>query len=802
MNPDLSKGISPADFSKMGGTVAPADTKGISIDDFNKAGGQAVSTPDTTSQGFDPDAQPANMASGFLKDALKPLWQGVATANQLVFQVKDLSHDIFHTPGLTEKEQQQLSSQSYDFGSLGSVKSWQNPLQAAGGGAQLASYIVPLGPEAQGAKWITNLLRMSAPFAITQTVGGALSDVGEGKSGGATLGDAALNYLGSVAGMAIFKGLSSGLKATAGVLLKSEIVKSANMATLDFVNRAMSLDGRFAQGEAITAKDAALQTKALQNAYEPVHKQAMDAFAQTVQTPTTWDDVYRGVQDKVSNFFDGMVKAKDARYADVFTETMVPNANPTKGFAQPTFEALDRAKAITGAGALPEAGAKMSPADFNAAQDAIANQDSPLAKYVSLVESKIGTADKPKPLSMKDFDQLFTSAPIEGDPKQNKAITDISTSLYESAKSELAKSSDPEAAKTLQAWNEARTQWLNVRKVASTKFFGDIKSVGDAQAFVENMMSSKPSVYTQKIIDGLDADTKGRMSDIIYNMALQRSRTMNANYSVGGKAVQDMLDRWSPTGLIDPLHESVLRSYSQAMQGTYDDAAQMLGRLTGSEFEDTGASAAMKTAQESQIKATAAADLQKAMGSKDLYKVNDDGTYDFTNLAKTVDKINNSGEYDQLAKYLSTVDSLENVASNKLSALVKGTFGAFMFHQHPFVGLGLISSSLSQLTGKDAAKITSSDISKLTGDLIKTGKLNPEGFTKFLTAMISGDFKSAGGILAKFVTGGVTKTATDTVNPAPTPDEMPDWFTQGFKDRTGSDATPDHWADFNSSIQQ
>lgn len=734
--------------------------------------------------------------SDFISSALEatPFPKFLASARKAALGINDLANSYqpsdlnivgqgfkkLFSKNLSTSEQEELMNDSYNVlpNGKGVKPISNNPLDAMGTGASMASYITPLGPETAGGNWALNLLKMSAPFAVTQTLGGVLTDAADGKSGKATLGDAAMNYLGSVAGFGIFKGLASGLKMVSGALLKSDVVKAANQAVLDFMGHALSLDGRFAQdGANVTAKDAALMQRSLEQSYEPVHKQAMDAFAQSVQSPTTWDDVYRGVQKKVSGLFDNMVKAKDAKYASVFRDDFFPTPSNASEYAKPTFDALERAKTAVGGPSAP-VGGKMSVDEARAfiASGAADKADSPLAKYADLIQSKLGTPETPNTLSMKDYDTLFTSAPVSHDPIENKGIQDLATSVYESAHQALSKSTDPEAAKIMQSWDEARTQWMNLRNMAGTKFMNNVKGIGDAQAFVEKMMSSKPTVSTQKIIDGLDADTKRQMSDIIYNMALQRSRTMNADYSVGGEAVEKMLDSWTPTGLITPQHEAILRSYSTAMQGTYDDAAKTISGLVGagSSAEDAisgvtsdamKAKNALTTAADAQAKAGAAADITKAMGGKPLYTKNADGTFDFTNLTKMVDKINNGGEYDALAQHLSQVEDLSQTSASKVGSVVKGVLGATMFHQHPFVGLGLISSSLEKLFGKDAAKVTSADISRLTTDLIKTGRLTPDKTSQFLIHIIRGDFQEAGGILAKLVTGAVNKTATDTINP-------------------------------------
>lgn len=792
--------------------VAPAAGGSQSQGSFDPAKMGAVpvslNMPATDSQ----PQQGVGAVSSFLKSALMSTGapQIAATVKQGYLDVKDISHQLFNTPGLTDEQQQELATEKYNLGGgvLGNdkVQSLQNPWQSAGTGASMASFMVPELKAEKGLSWAWNLLKTSAPFAITQTIGGISNDIGEGKKEAAVLTDAAVNYIGSVAGMGIFKGLGAGLKSMASHLMNSEVVKSANMAVLDFMNRSLSLDGRFAADGNVSPKDAALQTKALTQQYQAVHKQAMDAFSDAVQTPTTWGDAWRGIQSKVSDYFDGMVKAKDAKYSSVFTDTMIPNPSPSKGSYAPAFDALERAKAVTGEGAIPESG-KMTPEEFNRAQGAIGKQDSPLAQYVSLVQSKLGSPDAPNALSMKDFDQLFTSAPLEADPRMNKAITDVQTSLYDAAKEELSKSNDPDAKETLQAWGEARSMWQNTRAVASNKFFGSIRGIGDGKEIVEKMITSRtgPSITTQKVIDGMDSDTRQAFSDIIYNSLLQRTRTMSTDYGANGRSLDAMLDRWVPTGIISPDHEMVLRSYAQAMQGTYDDAAQMIRNLVSTPGESPAGSAAetkaadsMTQAQSAQEKSQAAAGIEKAMGGRPLYTVNPDGTYDMSNLQSMLDKVNKGGENGELSslqQYLSQIHDIESTSGSKIAGGMKLFFGATLFHQHPFVALGLISSGLDKFIGKDAEKATNTDLANLTSDLMNTGRLDPKGFTRLASSLLVGDYDTAGAIIRKAFVGATTETVTSTVNPPPE-SGVPDWFSSEFRKATGTDATPDHWDQF------
>lgn len=736
-----------------------------------------------------------------------------ASIKQAGLMTKDISHDIFGTAELTPEQKDEITSGNIIVpganGTTRKVKAFQNPIDAMGVGLSASSFITPVGEAGAGftlakqSPWIFRLLKETAPFAVTQALGQGAQDVGEGKSAPQALTDTALNYVTSVASFGLLKGFGGALKATAGALLKSDIVKAANKSLLDFVGKTLSLDGRFAQGTNITAKDAALQTSSLTKQFEVAHKEAIDAFAKTAQTPTNFGDVYKGVIAKVNNVFDSLFKAKDAKYGEVFTKDMFPNTAPKQGAYGEIFDALDRSKKVLGLNDVsPEAVKGMPVREIG--RMAYENQqlmDSPAGRYISDIEDKIGTREKPNAVSMHDLNQLYTSAPVSPNVVHDKAIADMMTSMYRGAGQELQRSTDPRAKAVLSAWDEAHTKWSDLRNMMNTKFANTFKNIGDAQAFVEKIMSTKPGAYTQKIIDALDPETRAQISDIIYNKVLQVSRSMSADYNKGGAAVEKMLDTWSPTGLITPQHESVLRSYASAMQGTYEDLASYLKNLTTETPEAAKtaieAGSALEKAKGAQGAVKTATTIEDTMNERPLFKKNEDGSYDFSNLSKVVDKINTDGRYDGLVKQLEMLDKSKEGGSGKVLAVTKGVMGASLFHTHPFVALGLMRSSIADLFGKSAEKITTDDLSKYISEQVGSGKMSEEQFNGFLMNVLTGKFKVAGDILSKVVAGTANQAkegATDKIFPQ----AMPDWFKQEFENQTGEAPSDTDWQSYNT----
>ena len=807
-------------------TVSPATvTPGSkpSLESFINQTGQADSVANQPNTTTSPEAT-GNAFTGFMNGMLDattlPRWG--AQAQKLELQTKDLfggqltdtereelATNMFNEKGVGG-EDRKIAAFGSDADNQGKPMGFKSVLDSAGVGLSASSFLVPVGGEAKGAfalaksaGWFGKLLKDTAPFAVTQALGQGAQDLGQGKGAPQALTDTAVNYITAVGGFGLLRGAGALIKATAGSLMKSDIVKSANQALIDFVGKTLSLDGRFAQGGAISAKDANLQTQYLTKQYNAVHNDAIDAIANTIKTPTDSTAIYKTVVDKVNNVFDNLFQAKDAKYGQVFSKDMIPNTKPEVGAYSQIFDAIDRTGAQLAEGAPVTS--KTGEMFFNG------KANSPAMDYLYSIQDALGPRSNPSPVSMFKLNQLYTSAPVSSNSVENKAIKDMMTSLYRGAKDELAGSTDPRASETMKAWNEAHDQWSNLREMMATKFRDTMRNVSDVGSAVENFMNSEPDVPTVNAINQLDPATKESMSEVMFNKALDLTRQppFASDYNAGGKALTKMLDNWSGTGLISPQHESILRSYADAMQGTYDDMANYLKNLTENPTMEAGtlekqtaaqgAEGKLSSAQGAQARLDTGSAIEKQLGGKPLFKMNEDGSYDFTNLSKVIDKVNTNGQYDELVKQLEMVDKLGEHSSKTLVGVTKAAIGASLFHAHPFVSLGILRSSASDIFGKTADKVTSTDMAKFISKQMGAGKFSEQQYNQFLTSVLMGDFKTAGDVFGKAFIGTTNQgkqSITNTIFPQP---EMPDWFSQNFQNQTGEVATPDHYQQFLQS---
>lgn len=795
-----------ADAAKQfGGTPSgkpPVQTPAVatpgtgSFADAAKQFGGTVSDKPNVSANVPVTSSDPGFVQGLAQDLAHPFLRLGATVRQAGDQTQDILHDLGVASPLEPKEKQMLFDQTYDMGWFGKVKSIQNPWDAMGVGAQAGSWFTPVGETAKLADgaalqlaktpfWskAVKFMKEALPFAASQGVGVGMEKLGEGKGAGEAAMDATTNIIGNLGGYGLFKGGMNILKFAGSRILQSDIAKEANKYVLDLANKAFHLDPKF--GNNMSPESAQKMMGALNQQYEKAHSQAVNAVGDALKLPTTWNDVYQGLQRKVSEFFTGLVDAKTAKYGKVM------NDENTIYNLQPVHDALDRARKWLGgvntdmAGMTSQEKMKMLQ---NAGTTGIGNGESALEAYMQKVQSLIGTADKTTPISTKTLDQLYMAGG-HAQGAENKYIQDISTSLFQAAREDLMKQGKGDLVKL---WDEAHSDWQNVNGMMGTRIASSLKNVGDSKAFVERIFGSKPSAYSEKMLQGLPEDMKSQLSDLVFNHVVDQAQK-DKN---GGAGLQKFLDNWSGKGLLTPQHEAMLQEFSHLVNSTYNEFSDGMMQMMGKGAE--GADKAAQKAFETQGDAAAAEKVAKAVGDKPLYKLNEDGTYDFSRLSSVVEKLNTEGQYDDVVKSLSAIKDITTMKSSigpKLRGAFEGIFGAFMIGSgHPVIGGGAILTAIKHVFQKEVKGVTAKDLANMTTTLIKQGKMTPS----IMTNLITGQYDKAASLILK----PMMAESGNKLTPNDVPTDMPSWFSDEFKARTGQDASPDVWNEFRSSVGQ
>ena len=622
---------------------------------------------------------------------------------------------------------------------------------------------------------VLNTVKEGLPYSIFQSAGAGLTDLSKGKDANTTGTDVALNLASNMAGFA-FMGGAMGLIRNVGTnLIKDATVKAANRSMVDSISSLLGVDPSLKlSGEGISHTIAGLKSD-----IESAHHQLVQGMANVIDTKAPQDTLWGKITGKFSPWVKSLFDSRDAAFARVGIE----NPDIQGGFPS-VLDVISKSKTYldsvynTSGGdllsKLKETGGKgFTPEQFNAlqSQGSAGITRSPLYQYISKVSEAIGEDGK-NILSLKDIQSLIDQGDLvkgETTAAQGK-INSIQKLLRDDSMANLRK--DSTTAMIADLWTRALAESGHVSAFMKGKIAPAIKAGTEVNDFVTSLFSGKAPIESkaQEIVKGLGgvgSEALDAFSELIRNTLVRHAVYTNADPMIGGKMIEDFLGKWKNTGILNTKDFGTLTDFASVMKQDFgsivDGVRGMIERTapkeTTSEMASLPAKAENITTKQGALEQ--AQTVKKALGTKPLFNINSDGSYDMVNAVTAIKKANTGGQFDGL---LTDLDKLANAKTpSQKNEIIKkiivsgGAATGFAVSGHPWIGYSFAAKTLlhignlMNLPKEKAAELTNDDIAKWVLDLV--GKKDSDGkdfiTPTIMTSFVSGDYDKAVNALIK-----------------------------------------------------
>jgi len=729
--------------------------KGI-VDSMNKQG----ATPDEiqraiTHFGEQQTQDTAQQDLPWYKNLTQELWKGsgvgniVASGSKLEAQTLALGAELFGHKDFANNLQASIdrtASEGVDMGSwLGKVRPLDenSPLDAVAQGAKAASFFTPVGEAKFGAmfgskflgkaaQWMTNL----APFTVPMAVGTGLENLNKGES----VAGAGLDTIKSLGEqyltLGLFKGGGSLMKWASAPLMKSAVVRDIAGRTTQLADKMYSL---FQDARGASQRD--LNT--LMNEFTSIHKDASRAVGESLIDKSapemTWEIMKRKVGDLVKKGYD----ASSDQFSDVYNPNIFI---PKESMPQITKEVTNALTKFD----VPE----------DVAQNFLSGKgmgnvpvQGILGNFLSDLKTVMFKNDGKIPFDQ--INSLWRDYSV-GSPKpaENQAIKNILMSLNKDARSFL--NSDSKYAGLAERWDKAGELWSNLSNGLNGKFNNLMKVAANPKSFVDSIFTKNPKDLAEELrllteglggeLQGLDDQTRRFLSHSIRNNVIETALNYSRNPAQGGDKLKTFLDLWEPKGILHPEDVTALDKLSDFMTGTYEDFANGVKEATGLGETMTNLRAKGQGVSGATSKVEHINSAFKILENKPLYIKMENGTYDFSNFSKFIEKLNTHGEFDDAVKEISRYGDLSAIPANKIPGVIRTIVGASMaVAGHPIFGGGYALRGIGDLIGKAEEKVTRGEVEKFITNSVKSGDL--KGAQKILFQIVSGNLDKAGSVL-------------------------------------------------------
>lgn len=725
--------------------------------DFNFGGGAPETLPSNFnfSGGPSPSASTDNSSPSLLQSLTRSLWSGSglakfsASAIDLGARgVKDVAEFTGHKDAAEALNSaiQNSEMNGFDMGSYGGKSTPINSfMDGVGAAAKLGSFFVT-APESLGAKagaigaespilsgflskalpWLVK----SSPFAALQGLSAGVDSGEKGSTVGGATKDAAINYGMNLGVLGLFEGAGNLIKWAGGKMIASDAVKMMGQKMTQF--------GDIFQKtleEGANPRDM----KALEQGYGLIHSDAVDAVGEAIKQPQTDGSLWQKIGGKVNSVVNTAFSSINDAYKGIYRPDVV--------VGREAMNATDKAVSDAAETFRPGAGATAKVGGFVQTG----------SQHLDLMLGDIYGMMKKGGISLQDIGELWRNYGLgASNPIENKQMQNILHAVTSDAKGYLGRSASPEEKALLEQWNKVSAQWKDLSQNLNGKFSKLLQASANPRNFVDSILTKSPTKTgiaqnIEKILSGLDKESKDALSQSIFNNVIDSVKSLSRDPATGGKALENFLNNWEPTGLLQPNHVAMLDSYAKMMQSNFEGFSNNMRSALGMSTSQ-GMEQAATEAQDAVEKATAKQALySKALESlkgKQVYTANSDGTFDFSGLKKVLEKTNEGGANDAAIAKLNKLGDLTNMEGSALKGLFKGVFGTGLVGTgHPFIGASYLRSALSDLVGKPAERITSDDLVSVMDDMVSSGETSKA--QKFLLHMVSGDYEGAASALGK-----------------------------------------------------